>query len=249
MIRVGVADYGMNVWDGALYDYELRQMDLKKIGFDGIERLEAQSASDAVHMAARIHAMGMDFATCRGATPETAIQWTAAFGKKYVWPSAKDKGEDFNTFCRQVNKQVEVCKRWNLKVGLHNHLGSLVETQEQLLAFLDACPECGLILDTGHLAVAEGGDPLYIAENYFDRLVAVHVKEWVSTNPEAEHWYERGYFCELGGGNIPIENEQVVKTLVKKGYDGWVFIEHDTHLRDPLEDLAVSREFLRKAGI
>ncbi|MFQ9798595.1 MAG: hypothetical protein ACLR23_06245 [Clostridia bacterium] len=92
MIRVGVADYGMNVWDGALYDYELRQMDLKKIGFDGIERLEAQSASDAVHMAARIHAMGMDFATCRGATPETAIQWTAAFGKKYVCgPARKTK--------------------------------------------------------------------------------------------------------------------------------------------------------------
>ena len=86
-------------------------------------------------------------------------------------------------------------------------------------------------------------------EQYFDRLVAVHVKEWVSTNPEAEEWYNKGYFCELGGGNIPIENEQVVKTLIKRGYAEWVFVEHDTHLRDPLEDLAVSREFLRKAGI
>ena len=37
--------------------------------------------------------------------------------------------------------------------------------------------------------------------------------------------------------------------IVKKGYEGWVFVEHDTHLRDPLEDLAVSREFLRRAGI
>lgn len=248
MIQVGVADYGMNMWDGALYDYELRQMDLKTLGSRNLSgwkhsqlptrftwRRESTLWGWILHMPRR-HAGNRD-------------SMDAAFGKKYVWTSPTDKGKDFDTFCRQVNRQVEVCKRWNLKVGLHNHLGTQVETQEQLLAFLEACPECGLILDTGHLAVAEGGDPLYIAEHYFDRLVAVHVKEWVSTNPEAELWYERGYFCELGGGNIPIENEQVVKTLVKKGYEGWVFVEHDTHLRDPLEDLAVSREFLRRAGI
>ncbi len=178
MIQVGVADYGMNMWDGALYDYELRQMDLKTIGFNGIERLEAQSASDAVHMAARIHAMGMDFATCRGATPETAIQWTAAFGKKYVWTSPTDKGKDFDTFCRQVNRQVEVCKRWNLKVGLHNHLGTQVETQEQLLAFLEACPDGGWIWNTGILAVGGAGALLSMPDNYFAGLVAAHLKEW-----------------------------------------------------------------------
>ncbi len=39
-----------------------------------------------------------------------------------------------------------------------------------------------------------------------------------------------------------------MKAVAKTGFDGWVFIEHDTHLREPLVDLAVSREYLRKAG-
>lgn len=247
MIRVGVADYGMNVWDGGLFDYEERQRRLKEIGFDGIERLESQTDSAAMQMAARIHKMGMDFATCRGSSPETAIQWTAALGKKYVWVMAN--GKDFDTFCRQVNHQVEICKNWGVRVGLHNHLGSLVETQEQLLAFLERCPDCGLILDTGHLAVAEGGDPALIAEQYFDRLVAVHVKEWVSTDPSKENWFDRGRFCGLSQGNTPIDNQRVVEILLKKGYDGWVFVEHDTHLRDPFLDLAESRKILRSWGI
>ena len=37
--------------------------------------------------------------------------------------------------------------------------------------------------------------------------------------------------------------------LLEKGFDKWIFIEHDTHLREPLEDLAESREILRKWGI
>ena len=124
-----------------------------------------------------------------------------------------------------------------------------METQEQLLRFLDACPDCKLVLDTGHLTVAEGGDPLYIVRNYFDRIAAVHLKEWVSTDPSAENWFDQGYFCELGGGNIPFQNDEIVRYLVENGYDGWIFVEHDSHKQEPLIDLKSSREYLRRLGI
>ena len=65
-MKYGIADYGMNVWDGGLYDIELRLEELRDIGFNGTERLEAISASDALTKAARYRKMGMDFATCRG---------------------------------------------------------------------------------------------------------------------------------------------------------------------------------------
>lgn len=247
MIQVGIADYGMTVWDGGLFDYEERVRSVKEIGYDGLERLEAQSAEDAIHKAARVRRMGMDFATCRVPSPELSIQYTAALGKRYVWTAVT--GKDFETFCRQVNFQARICKSWGIEVALHNHLGSLVETQAQLLAFLEACPDCKLVLDTGHLGAAEGGDPLYILEHYFDRIVTVHVKDWMSTNPGAKEWYEQGYFCELGGGNTPIPNREVIQELVRRGFDGWLCVEHDTHLRDPLIDLSVSREFIRSAGV
>lgn len=85
---------------------------------------------------------------------------------------------------------------------------------------------------------------------YANRIVAVHLKDWFVTNPEIglDKWTQRGRFCELGAGNIGLDNAAVMKALAKAGYDGWIFVEQDTHLRDPLKDLAVSRQYLRNAG-
>ncbi|HEY3281542.1 MAG TPA: sugar phosphate isomerase/epimerase [Armatimonadota bacterium] len=246
-MRIGVADFGMNVWDGACFDLEERLKGLRGVGYEGVERLEAISASQALERAARFRRLGMDFATCRGPNPEVSLQWTAALGKGYQW--ANSPAKDFDTFCRQVRGQVAACARYGLAVGLHNHLGTPVESQSELEAFLDQCPECGLILDTAHLAAA-GGDPLAILRRYPDRLVAVHLKDWITLKPEVglERWGERGRFCELGAGNIGLDNAAVMRALADLGYEGWVFVEQDTHLQDPLKDLAHSREYLRKAG-
>jgi len=247
-MRIGIADYGMSVWDGGCFDSEQRWLDLRKIGYEGTERLAANEGAEAVLKAARMHRYGMDFATCRGPNIEVSIQWTAAFGKTYVWTEVT--GKDFDTFCRQVNIQAEACRRWGIRVALHNHLGSLVESQSELEEFLARCPDCGLVLDTAHLAAADG-DPVDIVHEYADRLVSMHLKDWLVLKPEIglDRWYERGRFCELGAGNIGMDNAAVVAALKQVGYDGWLFVEHDTHLQDPLLDLAISREYLRAAGV
>ncbi|MBU0607370.1 MAG: hypothetical protein KKI08_05760, partial [Armatimonadetes bacterium] len=104
-MKVGIADYGMSVWDGGCFDIEQRWMDLQDIGYEGTERLSANEGAEALLKAARMHRLGMDFATCLGPNIETSIQWTAAFGKPYVWTNVT--GKDFDTFCRQVNIQAE----------------------------------------------------------------------------------------------------------------------------------------------
>ena len=247
MIKVGIADYGIWFYEGGLFDFEQRLLDLKSIGYDGQERLYAASPSDAIHKAAKFRKLGMDFATCLTAEIAHSIEWTAALGKEYVWIDVQ--ATEFEVYCRQVNTQIRATNRYGLKTALHNHMGATVETQEQLLRFLKDCPEAGLILDTGHLGIAEGGDPVYIVENYFNRIVSIHLKDWVMQDPAAEKWHNRGYFCELGGGNFPIDQEGVVRALQKKGYDKWIFIEHETHLREPLEDLKHSRDVLKKWGV
>ena len=247
MIQVGVADYGIFAWEGGFFDYLERMKKVGSVGYDGLERLHAQTADQAMTLSAQVRKMGMGFATCLAPTPELSLQWTAALGRKYMWTNVI--GKDFDTFCRQVNSQISYAKPYGVEVALHNHLGSLVETQDQLLRFLEACPECKLVLDTGHLTVAEGGDPLYIVQNYFDRIAAVHLKEWVSTDSGKENWYDRGYFCELGGGNIPFQNDEIVKELVGRGYNGWIFVEHDSHKQEPLIDLKASREYLKRLGV
>ena len=246
-MKFGVADYGMSVWDGGSFDVEQRWADLLAIGYDGIERLYAASPEDAMQKAARMRRMGVGFGTCLGPNPETSIQWTAALGKGYVWTAAS--GKDFDTYCRQVNVQVEAAARYGLRVGVHNHLGQPVESQDQLNEFLSRCPGAGVILDTAHLAAA-GGDPVAIVRGYPTRLVAIHLKDWLELHPEIglDRWWERGRFCELGAGNIGVDNAGVMHALVEVGYDGWVFVEHDTHLQDPRTDLAISRAFLKELG-
>ena len=95
-----------------------------------------------------------------------------------------------------------------------------------------------------------GSDPVEIVEKYGERLIVLHLKDWLLTNPEIglDRWSQRGRFCELGAGNIGLDNLAVMKALKEVGYDGWVFIEHDTHLQDPLKDLAISLKYLRDGG-
>ncbi len=245
-MKVLIADYGLNVWYGGLYDYADRLAMLKELGYDGLERLEAKTEAEVLHTAALARGMDMHFATCRGGTALETLRWSAALGKKYVW--TESGAGDLDTFCYHVNAQIAAAGKYGVVVGLHNHLGSVVETWDQLVTFMDRCPEAGLILDTGHLAGA-GGDPLAALEKYYDRIVMVHVKDYVIKDADAPQWWNRLRFCELGAGEMGDLNLRVLERLVEKGYDGWLAVEHDTHLRDPKLDLAISRDYIRRAEI
>jgi len=245
MNKIGVADYGMNVWDGGAFDPEERWVELRRIGYDGVERLYAASEADAVRQAARMRRCEVDYATVLGPNPALSIQWTAAFGREYVWTAVS--GKDFDAFCRQAEIQAAACLRWGVRAALHNHMGTPVETQEQLEAFLARCPNVGLILDTAHLA-AMGGDPAAVVRRYPERLMALHLKDWLLSDPGAAEWYNRGRFCALGEGNIGLDNRAVLAALREVGFEGWIFVEQDAHLREPLADLAESRRYIQQAG-
>lgn len=162
---------------------------------------------------------------------------------EYVW--ADVKGKTFEKYIFQINELTKVTAKYGIHTVIHNHLGTLIESQEQVESVLKKCPDVKLLFDTGHLAVA-GGDVSYIAEKYADRIAAYHLKGWQNEEPSVDSKPSRkGHFCGLGQGDFFIDNESVVKTALKKGFDGWIFIEHDTHERDPLLDLRESLEILK----
>lgn len=244
-MKYGIADYGMNVYEGGLFDLEERLANLKQLGYRGIERLEAADTCEAVNRAVTFHCAGMDFATCRGPRLEQNMKWSCAFGKDYIWLTPGDCGRDveMDTFIRRSRNFCRACAKYGISAALHNHLGSRIENQEELDFFLKEVPEAKLLLDIGHLAAA-GGDVCATAGRYFDRLAAIHFKD-VFVKDESiglDRWWERLRFCELGGGNRPgmIDWQSVARLLKEKNYTKWVLVEHDTHLREPLEDLKIS---------
>ena len=247
-MKFGVAQYGMDFWDKGKSDIETRLSRLKEIGYEGTEQFSASDPADALHKAFLYKKLGMDFRYCSGPDADATMRWTAAFGKPYV-PVAAD-GDDFDSYCRSADRYGDACRRLGLRAALHNHLDTWVETAEQIDDFLARCPNCGLVLDTAHLALADG-DPVEVVRKHVDRIDGLHIKDWLVTNPEIgrDMWIDRGRFCELGAGNIGLDNAAVLRALAEAGYDRWVFVEQDTYLRDPFKDLAVSRQFIRGAGI
>ena len=63
-----------------------------------------------------------------------------------------------------------------------------------------------------------------------------HLGSPVESKGELEEFLKR---CPDVG--LVLDNAAVLRELRAVGYDGWILVEHDTHLRDPRLDLAVSR--------
>jgi sugar phosphate isomerase/epimerase len=246
MNKIGVADYGLDVWFGGNYDYTDRLAMLKELGFDGIERLKVRSASEAMSIRADAKKMGMDFAVCEGAFPYETIRWSSALDMEYVWTAPSPIPPiDKKDFYRQVNKQIETCEKYGLKVALHNHLGLVIESQDDIIEYLKECPKGYLLLDTGHL-IGAGGSPEQLIESFFDRIVAVHLKDFVYKDKDNEIWHKRLRFCELGAGEIGDRNKTILHILCEAGYKGWLFVEHDTHMVNAEKELKISLDYIKE---
>ena len=245
--QIGVADYGMDVWYGGNLNLEQRLELLKSCGIGGIEWLKAADMAEAVQNASLFHRMGMDFASCNMSSPELTMKCACAFGKEYVWITIPARRTvPFETYCRQAKAVVEAAAYYGLKAALHNHLGTRVESQQELDDFMAAVPSAALLLDTAHLHAA-GGDCVETIRKYHDRLAAVHFKDYFLKDESIglDRWPERLRFCELNGGNAGMDFAPIVRELRDHNYNKWILIEHDTHLREPEIDLKKSADILK----
>ena len=53
---------------------------------------------------------------------------------------------------------------------------------------------------------------------------------------------------QLAQGNVAAQNKFVVKNALKNGFDGCIYLEHDTHLREPELDHKESLDLIKKWG-
>jgi inosose dehydratase len=144
----------------------------------------------------------------------------------------------------------------SLRLALHPHAGTLVETAEDIDAVL-AQGEVDWCLDTGHLAIG-GADPVQFTAANVGRIVHVHLKDVDMELAERVRTAElslveatrRGLFRPLGDGDASIE--EVVEQLDRHGYDHWLVLEQDTTLtgeeppegRGPVIDVRRSIDYL-----
>src|SRR5579864_7801348 len=160
-----------------------------------------------------------------------------------------------------IREIIKICKALGLRVAFHHHVGSHVETPEEVdrLFSLFSADELGLCLDTGHY-VYGGGDTIAFLEKQVSRVWCVHLKD-VYDQKAAEARQQRmnfhaavrhGIFAPLGKGSIDFP--RVIALLQRGHFDGWVVVEADVlsggvGADTPLTNAIAGREYLRRLGI
>ena len=112
-----------------------------------------------------------------------------------------------------------------LKVGLHPHVKSNVETNAQLDALMAACEPMTLdvCFDSAHQEALGMDLPAFI-ERYKDRLCLVHLKDLRVRKDPKDIDYDND-FVDLGEGLCDFP--AIMKALKKVGYAGWLMVEVD----------------------
>lgn len=143
-----------------------------------------------------------------------------------------------------------------VRICLHNHVGSVIETQREMEALLARTDPARVFLgpDTGHLVWA-GDDAVAFCQDHADRIRGIHLKDIdpdVAERGRATEWdypmfKNAGIFAELGEGCIDFS--AILQTLQSVNYSGWLIVETDFTMKaTALESATISRSHLRDIG-
>ena len=151
----------------------------------------------------------------------------------------------------------EITEAHGLTQVLHEHVGTIVETKDEIQRVVDNSP-IRFVLDTAHFAVG-GYDPVDFARNHPDRVGLVHIKDCDLSvasrlNEGAISLMEAvqsGIFPSVGKGDLNID--EVIGSLEGSGYSGWYVLEQDVAITGdlpgegagPIEGVRESVEYLR----
>ncbi len=200
-----------------------------------------------------------------------------ALGAKVIGASEQGdsiQGKDLNIFGSskpvwtddQWKKVVEgynelgrLAKEAGMTLTLHHHMGTGVQTAEEIDRFMDAVdPEkVFLLFDSGHLTFA-GIDPLPILKKYIGRIRHIHLKDVrlpIRERAMREGWsfltaVRQGVFTVPGDGDVDFG--PIFDVIEESGYEGWVVVEaeQDPAVANPFEYAQMARAYIReKTGL
>jgi len=169
---------------------------------------------------------------------------------------------DWPDFGAAVEEVAAHCAAQGLTLAYHHHLGTVVETPEEIALLMETTgPATRLLLDTGH-AFAGGADPAALARAHMGRVAHLHAK-----NVRADvldqvrrqdlsflEGVRRGLFTVPGDPDGAVDFAPVLGEAARHGYKGWLVIEaeQDPAIRDPVTyqsmGLAALRRMAAKAG-
>jgi sugar phosphate isomerase/epimerase len=166
------------------------------------------------------------------ADARTAMNFLKGFGadRLVVFSPSRSVGvsdEHFKTMCECYNQLGEAAGEMGFRAGLHNHMGQLAQTEEEVdrcMAMTD--PKLfSFSPDTAHLYLA-GIDPVKSIGKHRDRLMLLDYKD-------ARHVSDKlqDNIFDLGDGGIDFPScHRILKSMQ---YRGWICVDLDTARKGP----------------
>lgn len=150
--------------------------------------------------------------------------------------------EDVLETARKAGIMGKLCADHGVKLCVHPHWGSMVETEEEIALFAESTnpDHVKLCIDTAHTQVM-GMDPIKLVETYGDRLAYIHFKD---VDPDVTITPERpmNRFRALGQGTVDFKG--VCKKLREIGYDGTLCVELDYPIICNFQSAQTSRRYI-----
>jgi len=164
---------------------------------------------------------------------------------------------DWDKLISGMRKLGKLAKERGIKCSYHHHMGTGVQTSEEIERFMDGTGgDVYLLFDSGHIYFSEGTQQAVdtLIDKYIGRISHIHLKdvrlpvlrETADKRLSFLSAVKKGVFTVPGDGDISFEH--IFGTIRKSGYEGWLLVEaeQDPAQANPLEYAVSARRFIRK---
>jgi sugar phosphate isomerase/epimerase len=170
------------------------------------------------------------------ASARAAMGFLKEFGAKHlvVFSPNRNLGNApgaFQSMCDGYNELGRAAGEMGFRAGLHNHIGQMVQTAEEL----DRCMKLTdpklfwFSPDTAHLHLA-GCDVVKTLQQYKDRLMLVDYKDAKRPADQADN-FSRNTIYDLGDGDIDFPGCH--RALKSMAFQGWLIVDLDIARQGP----------------
>lgn len=160
--------------------------------------------------------------------------------------------KEWQPFCERLDAVAHHLEKQGMKMAYHHHMGTVIESEEEIDRMMDSTGSVGLLLDTGHLTFA-GGDPMRALKRHAKRVVHVHCKDIRQEKLVRAKKSDLSFLDAVLGdvfavpGDGSIDFDPILKELSNRGYAGWLVVEadQDPAKAHPLTHARIGHDCLR----
>ena len=165
-------------------------------------------------------------------------------------PKLADK--EWQPFLKNLDEVAKRMEGQGMKMAYHHHMGTVIQSEDEVDRMMDGTKHVGLLLDSGHLTFA-GGDPMRALKRHAKRIVHVHCKD-IRKDKLAQALKKDVSFLDAVVGDVfavpgdgSIQFQPLLQELARNKYSGWLVVEadQDPAKAHPLTHARIGHDCLR----